>query len=79
MTSKGTKWLCENASRLEQLSGRLVMFCANDGLVSHGETLDGVLSEAARKKVSGTSYLLHVPSKSDLASPLLPIVRKRTA
>ena len=68
---KATKWLCENASRLEKFSGQWVLFSVHEGLVSRGDSLSCVLREARKKKVTKRPFVFHVPSRDDLKMPWL--------
>ncbi len=46
------------------------MFCAMDGVLCTGETLNHVLTEAKKKKHPHKPYVFLVPSKTQLVSPV---------
>jgi hypothetical protein len=64
--TKETKWLCENASRLEQFSGQWISFCASDGVLCTGESLQKVMSAVKRQKHPHKPFVFLVPSKERL-------------
>ncbi|MCG3204510.1 MAG: hypothetical protein KCHDKBKB_01225 [Elusimicrobia bacterium] len=73
---KETKWLCENAKNLEKYSGHWVVFSAREGLMSDCVNLADALKMAKNKKSKSIPFLLHVPSKEELVSPL-PVATKK--
>jgi hypothetical protein len=63
------KWFCENARSLERFSGRCVMF--------HPETdTIKVLRESSSPKVEEKPFVFHVPSKKELAAPVVIALKK---
>lgn len=71
MKKNETRWLCENSRSLERFSGQWVVFSVEEGVVQKGESLDHVLKSARRTKMKERSFVLHIPSKGELISPLL--------
>ncbi|MFN0118000.1 MAG: DUF5678 domain-containing protein [Elusimicrobiota bacterium] len=69
-----TRWLCQNAKRLEKFSGQWVAFHVEEGIVSKGNSLKRILDMTFSKN-SRQPFVFHVPSKKELLSPL-PIIRK---
>lgn len=67
---KETKWLCENAKRLEKFAGQWVSFSANEGLVGSGSSLDHALKNSRNKHFRTAPFVFHVPSKEELTAPL---------
>lgn len=61
---KGTKWLCENARRLEKFSGQWVVFNEKQGMVSKGRSLEMVL-RSARSNLKFRPFVFHVPSRKN--------------
>ena len=73
---KATKWLCENASRLERFAGQWVLFSVHEGLVSKGESLPLVMRSARRKRVLKRPFVFHVPSRDELKNPFPAALKK---
>lgn len=71
---KTTKWLCENAHTLERYSGKLVLF-NTFGVMKKGSSLGSLLRSANINRITEKSFVFHVPSKRELANPLVAVVR----
>ena len=72
--TKETKWLCENSRALEKFSGKLVMFSVMKGVLYEGASLDSMMRANKKIKLHNKPFVFHVPSKSELDSPV-PIIR----
>ena len=70
-----TRWLCENAKTLERFSGQWVVFNAEQGVVGCHTSLDRLL-QLTQKQHNDAAFVLHVPAKRDLDSPI-PTSRKK--
>lgn len=71
---KKSKWLCENAHTLERYSGKLVVF-DTVGSVKKSSSLSALLRSAEINQIVNKPFVFHVPSKRELANPLVGIVR----
>lgn len=64
---RDVKWLCEHAQALEKYSGRGVVCHPQEGRVRPVSSLS---------KIDPNSFFFHVPSKKELAAPLI-VARKK--
>ena len=71
---KQTKWLCENTRRLERFAGSWVAFSPEKNRV-HAGPFKQVMRFCHGKRTQ-IPFLFHVPSKTDLRTPL-PIGEKK--
>jgi hypothetical protein len=66
-----TKWLCQNARVLERFSGKWVMFSVMEGIVKKDGSLTRLLRTASKLGMQERPFVFHVPSKRELAAPLI--------
>jgi hypothetical protein len=71
-----TKWLCENARDLERYSGQWVMFTTMQGVVRKNDSLTRLLKESKNEPMREKPFVFHVPSKQELAAPLIGARRR---
>lgn len=67
-------WLCENARRLEEYSGKWVMFSTDQGVLKSGENLTEVFNASKSRK---EHFVFHVPCREDLVAALPASPRKK--
>ncbi len=61
------KWLCEHTRTLEKYSGRSVVCHPQEGRINAAFALE---------KIPSSSFVLHVPSKKELSSPVIVVHKK---